>query len=225
MARFGLEGVDRVLFDLGLSSEQLDDPKRGFSFLRDGPLDMRQDKAATLTAADVVNDYPPHALERVISDYGEERYARRIVAAIVARRAEQRIQSTAELAEIIASAVPGRRSATHPATRTFQALRIEVGHEMQSLEDGLQAAAELLRPGGRIAVITFHSLEDRAVKQALRPYGRHAGRTDWQVVRLGEVVRPDAAELKANPRSRSAKLRVYLKVLAGLADSGKSVEG
>ena len=220
IARFGLEGVDRVLFDLGVSSDQIDDPERGFSFLRDGPLDMRLDTSSALTAAVVVNEYSPHALERVISEYGEERYAKRIAAAIVARRKLCPFSSTLDLAEVVTRALPGGRGKSHPATRTFQALRIEVGDELGSLALGMTAAAELLSVTGRIAVITFHSLEDRIVKQALRPYSRHAGRSDWYVVRLGNVIEADPAEVKANPRSRSAKLRVYQKLLVHQAGKG-----
>jgi 16S rRNA (cytosine1402-N4)-methyltransferase len=211
----GLESVDRVLLDLGTSSDQLANPERGFSFMHDGPLDMRQDRRQALTAAEVVNSYAPERLLAILREYGEERHAQRIVQAIVARRKLNPIEGTLELAELIASAVPGPRGRIHPATRTFQALRIEVGGEVDQLQEVLPQAAELLSLEGRLGVITFHGLEERIVKTALRPYGRHGGRTDWQVVKLGDVVRPSLEEQQRNPRSRSAKLRVYRKVKLG----------
>ncbi|MCB1218401.1 16S rRNA (cytosine(1402)-N(4))-methyltransferase RsmH [bacterium] len=214
----GLRHADRVLFDLGLSSDQLDDPGRGFSFLRDGPLDMRQDRRSTLTAEQVVNDYPPEELERILREYGEERFSRRIVAAITDRRRGGRISGTLELASLIEQAMPGRRGKSHPATRSFQALRMEVGGEVRQIEEGIRQAVELLSHSGRLAVITFHSLEERIVKRTLRPYGRHGGRGDWQVNMLGKVIEPDEEEVQGNPRSRSAKLRIYEKrLLSGVA--------
>jgi len=219
MARLGLTKADRVLMDLGLSSDQLETSGRGFSFMRDEPLDMRQDTDQQLTAAEVVNDYSPAELERIIREYGEERQARRIAEAICQRRNARRIERTEELAEIITAAVGGRRGKTHPATRTFQALRMEVGDEVGQLTRGLPQVAELLAIGGRLAIITFHSLEDKIVKGSLRPYSRHGGRTDWQIVRLGRVIRPDTAEVRGNPRSRSAKLRVYEKVRVTKAEA------
>ncbi len=212
MARQGLTCADRSLLDLGVSSDQIDDPGRGFSFLHDGPLDARQDRSQELTAAIVVNTYPADELERILREYGEERYAKRIAQAIVERRREQPFSNTLELAEVITATVPGSRGRVHPATRTFQAIRMEVGDEVGELTRCLPQAAELLSDGGRMAIITFHSVEDRVVKQALRPYGRHAGRTDWQLVRRGRVMRPSAEEVRGNPRSRSAKLRVFEKV-------------
>ncbi len=209
----GLEHVDRVLLDLGLSSDQLDDPGRGFSFLHDGPLDMRQDRSQALTAEVVVNDYPADRLEQILRDYGDERHSHRIVRAIVDARDRGRIEGTLELASLIEEAVPGRRGKSHPATRSFQAIRMEVGGEVRQLEEGIRQAVELLSDAGRLAVITFHSLEDRIVKRTLRPYGRHGGRRDWQVNMLGRVIEPDEEEVRGNPRSRSAKLRVYEKRL------------
>lgn len=211
--KVGMQHADRVLFDLGLSSDQLDDPGRGFSFLREGPLDMRQDRRQTLTAEDVVNDYPEEALEHILREYGEERFSRRIAAAIVARRRGGRITGTLELATLIEQAMPGRRGKSHPATRSFRAIRMEVGGEVRQIEEGIRQAVELLSHSGRLAVITFHSLEERIVKRTLRPYGRHGGRTDWQVNMLGKVIEPDEEEVQGNPRSRSAKLRVYEKRL------------
>lgn len=211
----GLEMVDRVLLDLGVSFDQLADPERGFSFTHDGPLDMRQDRRQELTAAEVVNEYPPERLLAILREYGEERHARRIVEAIVERRKTHPIEGTLELAQIVTNAVPGPRSRIHPATRTFQALRIEVGGEVAELQAVLPQVAKLLSLEGRLAVITFHSLEERVVKEALRPYGRHGGRTDWQIVRVGGVVQASEAERRSNPRSRSAKLRVYRKQPVG----------
>jgi 16S rRNA (cytosine1402-N4)-methyltransferase len=201
--------------DLGLSSDQLDDPKRGFSFLRDGPLDMRQDLAQELTAEDVVNDYPAADLVSILRDYGDERHAQRIVHAIVEARRAAPIIGTRQLAELIARAVPGGRGRIHPATRTFQALRIEVGGEVDQVLDGIAAAAKMLSIGGRLAVITFHGLEERLVKQAVREYSRHGEATEtkeWILVRASGVTKPDQDELRSNPRSRSAKLRVFEKV-------------
>lgn len=220
MMRLGLEYADRILMDLGLSSDQLLDAGRGFSFQRDGSLDMRQDLDQDLTAADVVNGYAVDELERILREYGGERYAGLIAAAIDRRRRQAPLEGTLELAELIAAAIPSRRGRTHPATRAFQALRIEVGDELGQLRRCLPQAAELLSPGGRLAVITFHSLEDVVVKESLRPFGRRGGRTDWQLVRRGRVVRPDAAEVRGNPRSRSAKLRVYEKVRVEKAKTG-----
>jgi 16S rRNA (cytosine1402-N4)-methyltransferase len=212
MARLELKRVDRVLMDLGLSSDQLAASGRGFSFLRDEQLSMRQDERQSLTAAQVVNEYSAAELRRVIADYGEERWAPAIVEAILERRRRQPIERTGELAELIAQAVGGQRGRIHPATRTFQALRMEVNDEEGQLRKCLPQVAELLSIGGRLAIITFHSVEDRIVKGSLMPYGRRGGRRDWQVVRMGRVIRPDAAEIRGNPRSRSAKLRVYQKV-------------
>jgi len=209
--RVGLKGADMILLDLGLSSDQLDDPERGFSFMHDGPLDMRADRRGALTAADVVNGYSPEELHRVLRDYGEERHARRIVEAIIQRRKRGRIAGTLEFAGVVAQAVPGRRGRIHPATRTFQALRIEVNGEMGQLRAVLPQAARVLRPGGRLAVIAYHGLEERVVKEGLKPYTH--GRTGaWRLSRVGGVVRPTDAERRRNPRSRSAKLRMFMKV-------------
>jgi 16S rRNA (cytosine1402-N4)-methyltransferase len=213
----GFESIDRILLDLGLSSDQLDEPRRGFSFLRDGPLDMRQDTTQELTAADVVNTYPPGDLTGILRDYGEERHARRIAEAIVSARRTEDISSTQRLVEIVMRAIPGsqdsrQRGKSHPATRTFQALRMEVNDEVGELRRGLSQAAEMLSPEGRIAVITFHSLEDRELKAALKPYTRHGDQEDWYLRRVSEVIRPGRDEVVRNPRSRSARLRVYEKV-------------
>ena len=211
-SQLGLKTADCVLLDLGLSSDQLDDPERGFSFQHDGRLDMRQDRRQELTAEEVVNGYPVVDLKRILREYGEERYAGRIAEAIGQGRGRRRITTTRELAELVAGVVPGRRGKSHPATRTFQAIRIEVGDELGQIRECLAGVADLLAIGGRLAVITFHSLEDRTVKGSLRPWGRHGGRGDWQVVQRGRTIQPDQDEIRGNPRSRSAKLRVFEKV-------------
>jgi 16S rRNA (cytosine1402-N4)-methyltransferase len=217
--RLGVPSVQAVLFDLGVSSLQLDRPERGFSYATDAPLDMRMDPTAPRTAADVVNGYPVAELVRVLRVYGEERFAARIAAAIDRERSRRPLTSTARLAELVRDAIPAatRRTGGHPAKRTFQALRIEVNDELGALRRALPAAVEALALGGRLAVITFHSLEDRIVKQTLTaaatdrtppelpvPLPEHA-----PVLRLltrgGEA--PSDAEVAANPRSASARIR------------------
>ena len=218
------EPIDGVLFDLGVSSFQLDEPERGFSYMHDAPLDMRMDRTAGLTAYDVVNEYAREELKRIIADYGEERFAGPVAAAIVRAREEKPIRTTLELAEIVASAIPNaKRERQHPAKRTFQAIRIAVNDELAAVEEGIRAAVGLLAPGGRILVITFHSLEDRIVKSEFRRLSN--GCTcppDFPVCVCGAkpVVRivnhkpilPSAEELTENPRSRSAKLRIAEKI-------------
>jgi 16S rRNA (cytosine1402-N4)-methyltransferase len=217
--RLGIEEVQGVLFDLGVSSLQLDRPDRGFSYSTDAPLDMRMDPGAPRTAADVVNTYPPADLARVLRVYGEERFASRIAAAIDRERAREPFTGTARLAELVRESIPAatRRTGGHPAKRTFQALRIEVNDELGALERALPAAIDALAVGGRIAAITFHSLEDRIVKQTLA-----AGALDrtppelpvplpeyGPVLRLltrgGEAAGPE--ETAANPRAASARVR------------------
>jgi 16S rRNA (cytosine1402-N4)-methyltransferase len=219
LARLGLAEVQAVLFDLGVSSLQLDRPERGFSYAADAPLDMRMDPTAPRTAADIVNTYPPRELARVLRVYGEERFATRIAAAIERERTRSPLTSTARLADLVRDAIPAatRRTGGHPAKRTFQALRIEVNDELGALTRALPAALDALDVGGRIAVITFHSLEDRIAKQALA-----AGATDRTppempvplpehspVLRLltrgGET--PTEAEIATNPRAASARVR------------------
>jgi 16S rRNA (cytosine1402-N4)-methyltransferase len=216
-AETGFGAVDAVLLDLGLSSLQLDDPQRGFAFRYDAPLDMRFDQHTPQTAADLVNDLPEEELAELIHDYGEERYARRIARAIVAARP---LQSTTALQETVTHAIPHtHRERIHPATRTFQALRIAVNDELGALERGLPQAVDLLKPGGRLAVISFHSLEDRIVKQFVR---REASDCicppEQPVCTCGHKARlllinrkpitASAAEIDRNPRARSAKLRI-----------------
>ena len=216
--------VDGVLFDLGVSSFQLDEAERGFSYLHDAPLDMRMDQTAALTAYDVVNTWDRAELKRVIAEYGEERFAGPVASAIVRARDEAPIRTTLELAGIVASAIPNaKRERQHPAKRTFQAIRIAVNDELAAVEEGVQAAVDLLAPGGRILVITFHSLEDRIVKSTFRKLSN--GCTcppDFPVCVCGAkpVVRiinskpilPSEEELAENPRSRSAKLRIAEKL-------------
>lgn len=222
----GSGAVDGVVLDLGVSSMQLDQPDRGFSFMRDGPLDMRM-AAHGPTAADLVNDAEPEDLARILYVYGEERQSRRIAGAIARRRAEQPFTRTLELAEFIEKALGGRRGAkTHPATRSFQAIRIAVNEELSELEAGLAAAERVLKTNGRLCVVTFHSLEDRIVKTFLSvragrtPAGsRHAPPVEatqapsFQLSFNG-AQGPSEAELAANPRARSAKLRAAVRTAA-----------
>lgn len=207
----GIATVDRFLMDLGLSSDQLEARERGFSFRLDGPLDMRQNQKQELTADTVVNEYGFDELVHVFTEFGEERYAAKIAEEIVKRRKRGAIESTMELAALVAGCVPSKGK-THPATRIFQAIRIEVGDELGQLRKCLPAVASRMSIGGRLAVITFHSLEDVVIKQSLRMYSRHANRQDWQIVPRGKVVKPSRDEIRGNPRSRSAKVRVYEKV-------------
>jgi 16S rRNA (cytosine1402-N4)-methyltransferase len=204
----GLSGTDAVLLDLGVSSPQLDDPRRGFSFQSDGPLDMRMDQSSGETAADLVNRLSEQELADVIYLYGEERYSRRIARGIVQARAAHPLRTTQDLVRLIRAAVPAayRHGRLHCATRTFQALRIAVNRELETLEPALRNAAQVLRPGGRLAVISFHSLEDRIVKQTFRSlsYGPDAS---LQVLTKKPQM-AEEAECRANPRARSAKLRV-----------------
>lgn len=219
-ARHGVRDVRGVLLDLGVSSMQLDRPERGFSFLRDGPLDMRMDVRQELTAAGLLRQLAPAALAEVLWRYGEEPMARRIAKAVAAALARgEPLDTTAQLAALVAQAKGGRRGRVHPATQTFQALRIAVNGELAALEQALPAALELLAPGGRLAVISFHSLEDRMVKQFM---AAHEGRMEslakggarWsgRLPRARRVTRkavgPADEEIARNPRARSAKLRV-----------------
>lgn len=221
LAARGETGADGILLDLGVSSHQLDTPERGFSYHEDAPLDMRMDESAPFSAYDVVNGYDAEALARVIREYGEERYAGRVARAIVkAREADGPIKGTVRLGEIIKSAIPAanRREGPHPARRTFQALRIEVNGELAGLEQAIQIAHGLLNKGGRMAVITFHSLEDRIVKQAFRRFENPCtcdprapmctcGLVPTARVLTKKPMEADEAELAENPRARSAKLR------------------
>lgn len=217
--------ADAILMDLGISSMQVDRPERGFSYANDAPLDMRMDTTAELTAADLVNELDERELESIFKRYGEERYARPIARAIARRRAERPFARTGELVDTIKCAIPApaRFGEGHPAKRVFQALRIAVNDELGALEEALPAALEMLRPGGRLAVISFHSLEDRLVKRFMR--AQEKGCTcppDFPVCVCGnepvlrsltrKAVRPAASELAHNPRAGSARLRVAVKV-------------
>jgi len=203
VAAQGRGAADGMLFDLGVASQQIEDPERGFSFSIDGPLEMQMDRRQARTAADIVNREPEKRLVEIIRDYGEERYARRIARRIVERRQRGRIRRALELASIVAEAVPRRERRIHPATRTFQALRIEVNDELRSLQEAMDQAPGCLRPGGRVVVISFHSLEDRIVKQAFK---RFAASGEMKIL-TRRVARPTEDEVKGNPRSRSARLR------------------
>lgn len=216
----GIDRVDGMLFDLGVSSPQLDDAERGFSYMADAPLDMRMDRSAKLSAAEIVNEWPEAELKRILYTYGEERYAPRIAAAIVRERGRSPIETTLELVEIIRAAMPGaaKKEKQHPAKRSFQAIRIAVNDELGAVERMLDTAPDRLKPGGRLCVISFHSLEDRLVKQAI--HKRVDGCTcpkDFPVCvcgfrqtlkTVGGVVTAGEEELTRNPRARSAKLRV-----------------
>jgi 16S rRNA (cytosine1402-N4)-methyltransferase len=217
--------ADAILLDLGVSSMQLDRPERGFSYAVDAPLDMRMDPSATYSAQDLVNDSDERDLSDILKRYGEERYARQIARAIVKRRKTEPFERTGDLVEVIKAAIPApaRFGEGHPAKRVFQALRIEVNDELGAVERALPAALEMLRPGGRLAVISFHSLEDRIVKQFLRK--QEQGCTcppDFPVCVCGSeatmratprrAVRPTAAEVARNPRAQSARLRIGTKV-------------
>jgi 16S rRNA (cytosine1402-N4)-methyltransferase len=220
----GAGSVDGMLFDLGVSSPQLDEAERGFSYMKDAPLDLRMDRDAALTAAEIVNTWPENELRRILHTYGEERYAPRIAAAIVKARGQKELETTLELAEIIRRAMPAAalREKQHPAKRSFQAIRIAVNDELGSVERLLQNAPDRLKPGGRLCVISFHSLEDRLVKQAF--HKRVDGCTCpksfpvcvcgfKQTLRLvGGSVTAGKEELERNPRARSARLRVAERV-------------
>ncbi|MBR1496368.1 MAG: 16S rRNA (cytosine(1402)-N(4))-methyltransferase RsmH [Oscillospiraceae bacterium] len=220
-----MERVDGMLFDLGVSSPQLDNPERGFSYMADAPLDMRMDTGEDLSAWFVVNKWPEERLKKLLWDYGEERYAPRIAAAIAQRRKESPIDTTFELVEVIRNAMPAkaRREKQHPAKRSFQAIRIAVNDELGAIGELMESAAELLNPGGRVAVICFHSLESRVVKNAIAR--RENGCTcppEFPVCVCGfrqtlktvgrKALTPTASEIAENPRSRSAVLRVAERV-------------
>ncbi len=213
-----MHNVQGVLLDLGVSSPQLDDPQRGFSFMRDGPLDMRMNPGAGVSAADWIATAEETAIARVIRDYGDERFARAIARAICRERASTPITRTLQLAGIIASAVKTREPGQHPATRSFQAIRIHINAELQELQSVLPQACEVLAPGGRLAIISFHSLEDRIVKAFIRheargdPFPPDLPVTSAQLTprlrMVGKAIRAGADEIARNPRARSATLRI-----------------
>jgi 16S rRNA (cytosine1402-N4)-methyltransferase len=219
LALRGVHQVAGVLLDIGVSSPQLDQPQRGFSFMHEGPLDMRMDTTRGETAAEWLDRAEENQIREVIATYGEERFAKGIAAKIVAARAEEPIRTTRQLAEVVGRAVRTREPGQHPATRTFQALRIFINQELEELEVALPQAADLLASGGRLAVISFHSLEDRIVKNFMRdrstadrlPRGVPVRARDLPPAQLnlvGRAVKPTEAEVRRNPRSRSAVLRV-----------------
>lgn len=217
-------GVDGILLDLGVSSYQLDNGERGFSYREDAPLDMRMDRDAEYTAADIVNDYSEDELRRIISRYGEEKFAGRIASGIVKAREKQRIETTFQLNEIIKNAIPAaaRRQGGNPSKRTYQAIRIELNKELSVLEESLTDMIDLLNPGGRLCIITFHSLEDRIVKNAFKeaenpcicppefPVCTCGRKSKGKVITRKPIVADDK-ELEMNPRSSSAKLRIFEK--------------
>jgi 16S rRNA (cytosine1402-N4)-methyltransferase len=207
LAPLGVEAADGVLLDLGVASPQLDDPSRGLSYRADGPLDMRLTPDAELSAEEWINQVSQDELAQALREYGEERFSGRIARAIVEARARKPIRRTGELAEIIARSVPRGPRRLHPARRSFQALRIRINEEMRELERFLAAMARLLRPGGRCAIISYHSLEDRRVKNAFRDGAREG---IYELL-TRKPMRPSAEEIAANPRSRSARLRAARK--------------
>ena len=220
----GLKGkIAGILLDFGVSSPQLDTAERGFSFLRDGPLDMRMDTSKGLSAAEYLAQVDEQELVRVIFEYGEERFARRIAGAIVAQRQQQALKSTLELAKLIENTVPFRDKFKHPATRTFQALRIEINQELAEIRTGLKQAVDVLAPGGRLVVIAFHSLEDRIVKRFIREESGRKGNPgklpikeqdleQGQLKKIGKSIRAQTQEIQLNPRARSAVMRVAEKI-------------
>ena len=215
--------IDGILMDLGVSSPQLDNPERGFSFLRDGPLDMRMDSNAGITAAQWLATVDEKYLVKILFEYGEERFARRIARAILEKREASPITTTKQLAELIAGVIPFKEKHKHPATRTFQAIRIEINRELDELKDVLQQSAQVLKSGGRLVVISFHSLEDRIVKRFIRDESgakHHPGKLPIKEVdiekgvlqKINKAIKTDAQEIKQNPRARSAVMRVAEKV-------------
>ena len=223
--RLGLDRIDGMLFDLGVSSPQLDDADRGFSYMADAPLDMRMNREDSLTAWDVVNTWDRVELKRILYEYGEERYAPQIAAAIDRRRSERAIETTLELAEVIRSAMPPQalREKQHPAKRSFQAIRIAVNDELGAVSRMMEAAIPRLKPGGRLAVITFHSLEDRIVKSAMQQAAKGCtcppefpvcvcGKKPQIKIVTRKPITSGSRELEENPRARSAKLRVAEKL-------------
>lgn len=225
LASRGLSGkINGVLMDLGVSSPQLDDASRGFSFLRDGPLDMRMDTSRGVSAADWLNSAEEQDIAQVIKEFGEEKFGKRIAHAIVNRRAEQPLSRTLELAELIDEAVPVKDKYKHPATRAFQGIRIYINAELDQLRDGLKAGVEVLQPGGRLAVISFHSLEDRLVKRFIKdqskgkavphnlPVTQAEIDADKVLRPIGKAIKPSDEEIAVNVRSRSSVLRVAEKL-------------
>ena len=222
LQKLNIDKVDGIILDLGVSSYQLDTPERGFSYAKDAPLDMRMDTRQSVTARDIVNEYSEMDLFRVIRDYGEDKFAKNIAKRIVSERKKKPIETTGELADIIKSAIPMKfqKKTGHPAKRTFQAIRIELNRELDVLRDTLDTMIDLLNPGGRLSIITFHSLEDRIVKSAFRKNEDPCicppdfpvcvcGRVPKGHVITRKPILPSEEEMNINPRSKSAKLRVF----------------
>ena len=215
------EGLDGIFLDLGVSSPQLDNPERGFSFMRDGPLDMRMNPLQGVTAADWLAEAPERELTRVFWEFGEERFSRRIARSIVMTRHKERLETTGQLARLIENTIGRREKKKHPATRCFQAIRIFINDELANLAQGLEAAINGLRPGGRLVVISFHSLEDRLVKRTMREAVR-PGQVRRNIPQhpdlkpvlklIGKAIQPSVNELSVNPRARSAVMRVAEKL-------------
>jgi len=203
-----IDKVDAILYDLGVSSYQLDKAERGFSFLKEGPLDMRMDRGLRITAFDLVNNLSKEEISRILFEYGQERYAHRIASSIVKRRRSKPISSTSQLANIVKSAIPFRRGKINPATRTFLAFRIAVNRELEALEVSLMKAVSFLRDKSRICVISFHSLEDRIVKNKFKEFAHK----NLLKILTKKPITPKREEIRENPRARSAKLRVAVKV-------------
>jgi len=219
LKRLGIGAVDGILLDLGMSSAQLQVPARGFALYKSGALDMRFDRRQRLTAAEIVNRYPESEIMKIIRELGEERSAGRIASAIVRKREKGEISSTTELAELLVEVLGRRRGGIHPATKTFQSLRIAVNRELESLRDALPQAIGVLKPGGRLVVVSYHSLEDRIVKQTFRDFERgcicppsfpvcRCGRVSEIEVLTKKPIRPSPEEIEKNPRSRSGRMRV-----------------
>ncbi len=215
--------IDGILMDLGVSSPQLDNPERGFSFLRDGPLDMRMDASADVSAAHWLASVDEAHLVKILFEYGEERYARRIAGAILEKRDASPIITTKQLADLITEVIPFKERHKHPATRTFQAIRIEINRELDELKDALQRSSQVLKSGGRLVVISFHSLEDRIVKRFIRDESgakHNPGKLPIKEVdiqkgilqKINKAIKADAQEIKQNPRARSAVMRVAEKI-------------
>lgn len=225
LRQHGIEGVDGILLDIGVSSHQLDEADRGFSYQQDASLDMRMDRTRELDAATIVNTYDEKAIKDIIREYGEENWAARIASFIIKARSESRIETTGQLVDIIKAAIPAqaRREGPHPAKRSFQALRIAVNDELGALKEALDSAVQILKPGGRISVITFHSLEDRIVKNGFQTREKPCtcppsfpvcvcGKKPELKILTKKPILPSKEELDQNPRSRSAKLRTAQRV-------------
>ena len=224
LQELGIEEVDGIVLDLGVSSYQLDEAERGFSYMEDAPLDMRMDRDQTMTARDISNEYPEGELFRIIKEYGEERYAKSIARNICKRRQQKPIETTFELVDVIRGSMPAkaRNAKGHPAKRTFQAIRIECNRELEVLREALDYMVDLLKDGGRISIITFHSLEDRIVKTSFRKYENPCtcppdfpvcvcGKKSKGRVVTRKPILPSEEELEQNTRSKSAKLRIFEK--------------